>query len=137
MKPSVARLPLSAAVLAVSALFALPAFAQTPSVVPTPAGEPAPGRYQFQPVEGGLARLDTATGEIRICRVDPVRMECDPAPPARSPEALAPRASAEGRDDAEFERALGRMKRVFRAFGDIARDFEAETPPAAAAPDRT
>ncbi|KQT60669.1 MULTISPECIES: hypothetical protein [unclassified Aureimonas] len=139
MKPSVARLWRPAALVGALVLAAAPSLAQTP-----PAGEPAPGRYQFQPVEGGLARLDTATGEITICRIDPATLACDMEPAAAG--AASPRASsatapsvegrAEAAEDEEFERALGRMKRVFRAFGDIAKEIEAEPPPAAA-PDRT
>lgn len=128
MKPSVACLPFLAA------LAASPAFAQTP-----PSAEPAPGRYQFQPVEGGLARLDTATGEVSICRLDPVLMACDMAPStsAKGAAMAEPRPSPEAADEAEFERALGRMKRVFRTFGDIAREFETETAPSAPQPNRT
>lgn len=125
MKPRVAPLSLMVALLA------SPVFAQAP---PTPEGPN--GRYQFQPVEGGLARLDTATGEVAVCRIDPVRMACDfdAAPPAAGVAPIPPRASAEASDEAEFERSLERMKRVFRAFGDIARDLEAPPP---AMPDRT
>lgn len=129
MKPNLASLPILAA------CFASPAVAQ----MPAPAGEPAAGRYQFQPVEGGLARLDTATGEIAICRVDPVHLACDlgPAAPAAGPAAAPSRPPADGADDAEFDRALGRMKRALRAFGDIARDFEDNAPPATPVPNRT
>lgn len=132
MKPSVARLPMRTALLAALVLCAGPALAQAP-----PGEEPAPGRYQFQPVEGGLARLDTATGEIVLCRIDPARLACEMGAAAPAASAAVPRPSAEAGEEAEFERALGRMKRVFRTFGDIAREFEAETPPPAPGPSRT
>lgn len=39
-------------------LFASAAFAQ----------EPAPGRYSMQKTDSGIARLDTQTGEVTLCR---------------------------------------------------------------------
>ncbi|KQT54502.1 hypothetical protein ASG43_02605 [Aureimonas sp. Leaf454] len=133
-----------AAILLLAALCsAAPVLAQT-----APGGEPAPGRYQFQPVEGGLAKLDTATGEITICRVDPARMVCDPDAAPRGPVAVSPSGPSSGsvvppppvagREDEEFDKALDRMKRVFRAFGDVAREFEgAEPAPSSPEPNRT
>ena len=114
------------------------------------AAAPAAGRYAMQPVEGGIARLDTATGEVSLCRIDAGGMTCQPsredrerlearirelsgeAPASeggiarRGPEP-AP-ATPDTEDDAEFDKALGRMKQVFRAFREITRDFGDDAP---------
>ena len=124
MKTAAVLLSLAAAGMAV------PALAQT-----APGAGPMPGRYQFQPVEGGLAKLDTATGEITICRLDPARMVCDPASSAPPDAASAPlRPPVADREDEDFDKSLDRMKRVFRAFGDVAREFDG-TRPAQATPE--
>ncbi len=39
----------------------------------------APGRYQIAPVEGGIARLDTQTGVIVMCRNEDGELFCDDA----------------------------------------------------------
>lgn len=54
------------------------------------------GRYQMQPVNGGLARLDTRTGAIVLCRTQDGRIACDgeKRDPARDrADGEAPRAS--------------------------------------------
>lgn len=115
------------------------------------------GRYQMQPVEGGVARLDTTSGEMSFCRIEAGRMACQPSEEdrvrlearirelsspvpvvpegraeAQSPQALSPTA-----EDAEIDRAIGQMKQVFRAFRDIAREFEEVPNENRAAPNRT
>jgi hypothetical protein len=37
------------------------------------------GRYQLQPVEGGIVRLDTATGAMDFCRSTGAGLECKEA----------------------------------------------------------
>ena len=49
-------------ILTATALLATPAAAQ--SLLDT-----AGGRYEMQPVDGGVARLDTVTGDVEFCRV--------------------------------------------------------------------
>lgn len=34
-------------------------------------------RYSMQPVDGGVARLDTQTGEISLCQVEDGQMRCE------------------------------------------------------------
>jgi hypothetical protein len=116
-------------------------------------------RYSMQPVEGGVARLDTQTGEMSLCQVEDGRMTCqtseeertlleqrirelsDAAPTQRyeapddgdtAPSAPAPTTKGLP-DDAELDRALGQMKHIFRTFRDLARELGDEAP----APDRT
>ncbi len=109
------------------ALFSLAApAAAAQSLVP---GPNAPGRYEMQPVAGGIARLDTVTGEVTLCRVDGGALRCVPSVSGPA-VAAAPRAGV-GADDAELDRAIGRMTRLFRAFRDVAREIEGED----AAPD--
>ncbi|GGE00729.1 hypothetical protein GCM10011390_19440 [Aureimonas endophytica] len=117
---------------------AAPAGAQ--SLMPGPA---SPGRYEMQPIEGGVARLDTVTGEVSLCRLERGNLNCRPADESdeaapSSPEGrqAAPledsRRDDEGDDardartDAELDRAIGCVKRVFRAFRDLAHEFEDE-----------
>lgn len=119
-------------------------------------GSPAAGRYEMQPVEGGIARLDTATGEVSLCRIEGGRMTCQPSEEDRrrlearirelsggggvlrpGPGAV-PVAPPAG-EDAEFDKALGQIERVFRAFREITREFGDEAPGRApdTIPDRT
>ncbi|MEF2072217.1 hypothetical protein [Consotaella aegiceratis] len=107
----------------------------------TPTG--GAGRYEMQPVQGGIARLDTQTGEVAFCRVEKRGLTCDTGA-VQAGKGLEERlqqldrrvrrleeqgtASAEARDrDAEdFDKAVGQMKDVFRAFRDMARELENE-----------
>ncbi|MEE2951175.1 MAG: hypothetical protein VYD57_07935 [Pseudomonadota bacterium] len=60
------------------------------------------GRYEMQPVEGGIARLDTQTGSVTLCRVRGDAIRCKPA------DAEGPR-EREGREARrEFSRGLVR-----------------------------
>lgn len=128
----------------------MPAAAQ--SLMPTT----SVGRYEMQPIEGGVARLDTQTGEVSLCNVEGGTMRCqpseeerarleerirelsagrpDPGPQATRVPAPQPPDSAE---DEDVDMAIERMKKLFRAFRDITREFD--EPPAAPppAPDRT
>ncbi|KAB0680207.1 hypothetical protein [Aureimonas leprariae] len=156
---------MKAAIVLALLLAAAPAAAQ--SLVP---GPNQPGRYQMQPVPGGVARLDTVTGDVSLCRVEGGALKCRPsedaddtaaAPPAddgaegddgkdqsrrdsgayEDDEASPNPSTTEraGRDDtdAELDKAIGRVKRVFRAFRDIAREFEHEDGGSETSPDRT
>lgn len=116
--------------------------------------EVAAGRYQMQPVDGGLARLDTQTGAIVFCRSEAGTIACDDTPrgPGRGQgtsrldalesrvEALeASRRALVDRDDADY--AVEQMKKLFSGFADIVRDLERDVsrpePDDATPPDRT
>ncbi|NDV87082.1 hypothetical protein GTW51_10250 [Aurantimonas aggregata] len=116
--------------------------------------EVAAGRYQMQPVDGGLARLDTQTGAIVFCRSEAGTVACDDTPrgPGRDQEmsrldALESRVEAleasrralVDRDDADY--AVEQMKKLFSGFADIVRDLERDVsrpePDDATPPDRT
>ena len=47
--------------------------AMAQSLVP----QSAASRYSMQPVDGGVARLDTQTGEISLCQVEGGQMRCE------------------------------------------------------------
>jgi hypothetical protein len=49
-------------------------------VVPASGAElPPPGRYAFMQTEGGILRLDTATGDITLCKISGSMLTCAPA----------------------------------------------------------
>jgi hypothetical protein len=137
---------------AVSALAGSPAVAQ--SLMPAT----SVGRYEMQPIEGGVARLDTQTGEVSLCHVDGGTMRCQPSeeerarleerirelsggrpdPDRQATMAPPPPPPAAGQsEDAEVDKAIDRMKKIFRAFRDITREFDEEPAAPAPAPDRT
>ena len=112
----------------------------------------------MQPVEGGVARLDTQTGDVSLCRIGAAGMTCEASIEDRerlearirelsegpatldgnAPPATAPGASSQLPDDVEIDRAIGRMKKLFEAFRDIAREFDrSPAPENGPAPDRT
>lgn len=118
----------------VSALFvagmvaAVPASAQ--SILDTTGG-----RYQMQPVEGGVARLDTQTGAVDLCRIEGDALVCKGSSQGRRGDAsriadLEARVAAlEGGkspvDDVDAaDQAIKTMRQVFRGFADIVRDLE-------------
>lgn len=124
------------------------------AAAPAAAQEESPqGRYQMQPVEDGLARLDTRTGEIAFCRAEGATISCDGSRGAvggdagsrldaleRRVEALEKRGRAlVDRQDADY--AVEQMKKLFRGFADIVRDLEQDVtrpqPEDATPPDRT
>lgn len=95
------------------------------------------GRFQIEPIEGDIARLDTVTGEVDLCRVVREEMVCEGARPAPSRdfekrlyrlemrvEALARRARRSGTEDAD--RAAEQMGRILEGFRDMIREFEHE-----------
>ncbi|MEZ5853368.1 MAG: hypothetical protein R3D67_00955 [Hyphomicrobiaceae bacterium] len=45
---------------------------------PPDANAPQPGRYTMQPTEGGFLRLDTATGDMSLCKPAQGTFECRP-----------------------------------------------------------
>ncbi|HDZ74102.1 MAG TPA: hypothetical protein ENH55_15365 [Aurantimonas coralicida] len=119
---------LVSALLAAGLLAVVPASAQ--SILDT-----TDGRYQMQPVEGGIARLDTQTGAVDLCRVDGDAMVCTGSSDAQRGDAgriadLEARVAAlEGGkpavDDVDAaDQAIKTMRQVFRGFADIVRELE-------------
>ena len=89
----------------------------------------SPGRYELQPIDGGVARLDTLTGEITLCKAEDGSLRCSPAEEKDEPSYSSrqsdddePRGyerrrddrededekseKAERKDDAEFDKAI-------------------------------
>jgi hypothetical protein len=113
------------------------------------AAQEAPGRYVLAPIEGGVVRLDTQTGELSECRRREDRLTCTPAVDAgRTPAVEADRlkrenevgpsgqarpappaaAPAPGPSEREIDRALDVMERVLRRFQSIMRERPGEQP---------
>jgi hypothetical protein len=68
-----------------------------------------PGRFQLQAIEGGVARLDTATGALDYCRTTPTGLDCAPAlaaPAAPARAAAAPLRAPTPQEYAAMERQL-------------------------------
>lgn len=68
-----------------------------------------PGRFQLQPIEGGIARLDTQTGALDYCRTTPTGLDCAPAlaaPAAPARAASAPMRAPTTQEYAAMERQL-------------------------------
>lgn len=121
------------------------------------AGEAPAGRYQLQPVEGGVVRLDTATGEMTLCKADAGKLACAPsgsattatAPAAADLAALKARVDAlerqlaggsKGSDlptDAEIDRSLSIMEKFMRRFMGIAKDLDQQNQGSNALPQKT
>ncbi len=121
------------------------------------AGDAPAGRYQLQPVEGGVVRLDTATGELTLCKADAGKLAC--AANAETPAATASQASdmdalkarvealerrlaspAKGSDlptDAEVDRSLSIMEKFMRRFMGLARELDQENHGSNALPQKT
>lgn len=111
---------------------------------PTSAAEQLPGRYSFVPVEGGVLRLDTETGDIAFCAVVAASATCAPAAAdtqatkdvnadsdsrlgaieerlaalesKRDPEVVA--------DDEAMDRVARLTERMMRSFFDLVREMK-------------
>ncbi|TFF19132.1 hypothetical protein E3C22_20385 [Jiella endophytica] len=100
-----------------------------------------PGRYEIVRIDGVVARLDTATGQLASCRVAAETIRCGKAPAAGEPQpfearirALERRVSAleselaeggsalTGSDETDI--AIERMQKLFRGFADIVKELE-------------
>lgn len=121
------------------------------------ADEPPAGRYQLQPVEGGVVRLDTATGEMTLCKADAGKLACSPSasattttsPAAADVAALKARIEAlerqlattsKGSDlptDAEVDRSLSIMEKFMRRFMGIAKDLDQQNQGSNTLPQKT
>jgi hypothetical protein len=129
--------------------------------LPALAQEPAPGRYSMQKTETGVARLDTQTGEVTLCREQAGDLVCRMAADERTAydleldllekrvETLEKAAdTAQNRltprlpTEEEIDQTMGFMNRMMRSFMGIARDLgrdwqrEETYPPAAPDTDR-
>ena len=156
MKTAIAILIL--ALVGGAALMVAGGAAMAQSLVP----QTSAARYSMQPVDGGVARLDTQTGEISLCQVEGGQLSCQTSEEdrarledrirelsdevatlkdgdAEATEPKAPLGDSVLPDDAEIDKALGKMKHIFRAFRDIARELDDEpaTPETGLAPHRT
>ncbi|OQP85853.1 hypothetical protein BTR14_13825 [Rhizobium rhizosphaerae] len=112
--------------------------------LPLQAEEPAAGRYRMERGERGLIRLDTATGEVSLCRENGETVTCRMAADERAAferelddltrrvealekaerQAPPPRPSANLPTDAEIDRSIGIMERWMRSFFDMVQSFE-------------
>lgn len=112
-------------------------------MVPLHAEEVSPGRYSMQKSETGLARLDTETGEVSLCRENNGELVCRMAADERAAferelDLLTKRVEALERavesgetarkpdlpDDEEIDRAMGIMEKMMRKFMEIAKELE-------------
>lgn len=112
-------------------------------MVPLHAEEVSPGRYSMQKAETGLARLDTETGEVSLCRENNGELVCRMAADERAAferelDLLTKRVEALERavesgetarkpdlpDDEEIDRAMGIMEKMMRKFMEIAKELE-------------
>ncbi|MFB2549736.1 hypothetical protein [Ensifer soli] len=103
------------------------------------------GRYAMQKTETGIARLDTETGEVSLCREDDGQMVCRMAADERTAfeleldlltkrvEALENAASAPANPlkprlptQEEIDQTMSLMERMMRTFMGIVKDFGRE-----------
>lgn len=116
------RLPIIATIaitLVPSAFTALPVKAQS-------LFDSERGRYQIEPVNGGLARLDTNTGRIDFCRADAGAIRCEapgaqPAAPTEAPSVPAEAGAEESTAPSDGERIDALEKRVAKLEAAIGR----------------
>lgn len=120
------------------------------------ADEPMPGRYQLQPVDGGVVRLDTATGEMALCKAGAGALDCVAVTPgSAAPDVTDLRARVEALErqvatlkrssdlpsDAEVDRSLSIMEKFMRRFMGLARELapgpDHENQPSGALPQKT
>lgn len=108
---------------------------------PLLAEEAAAGRFQLQPTEGGVVRLDTRTGAMTLCRNSNGELICRMAADERAAyeeelDRIEKRVAAlEGRpaaatgsttaapSDAEIDRSITIMERFMRSFMGLVDEF--------------
>ena len=133
-------LPLPATTLTIVALALLPALSPAPPALAQEAAPEGTARFQLERIEGGYARIDTATGEVSTCTERGDQLVCRMAADERSAlmarmdgleariEALEATGTGAGAarlpSDAEIDRALGLMERFMRGFVGVVRDME-------------
>lgn len=117
------------------------------------AGEPADrtGRYTLQPIDGGVLRLDTETGQMVLCTKDGASVTCEPVSGPRPSDTAVERLADENRElrarikqleekladagrapaprlelpsEEDVDKALSYMERMLKKFRDKLRDLE-------------
>lgn len=117
------------------------------------AGEPndRASRYTLQPIEGGVLRLDTETGQMVLCIKDGSSVTCEPVSEPRPSDTAIERLAAENRElrarvkqleekladagrapaprlelptEEDVDKALSYMERMLKKFRDKLRDLE-------------
>ena len=123
---------------------------------PIGAAAETPGRYQIAPVTGGIARLDTQTGVIVMCRNEDGELFCDNAHGGEEDELarLQDRIEALEREvetlknpknrlsgpppgTAEIDRAFSIMETMMRRLKGLAEEWSQEEQKAEPYPNRT
>lgn len=142
--------PAAAAVLLIT--FAIPAAVATPPPDPLPAEADRSGRFAMHPVDGGFVRLDTVTGAVSLCSRRPQGFACEPVPDERGQQLEIERLKAENKalteenrrlldenvrttgrkrfelpSEAEVDKGLDYIERMFKKFRDRIRDLEKGT----------
>jgi hypothetical protein len=120
-----------------------------------PVGNQAAGRFIMQPVEGGLMRLDTHSGEVSLCTRKPAGFACEAVPDARGSESEISRLATENRElrekitrledqlaaapsgkrqpklelpsEADVDKALDYFERMVKKFRDRMKSIEGDT----------
>ncbi len=136
-----------ATIPALCALLALPGAALAQNTAPADPGANENGRYQFQPVPDGLARLDTRTGRLSICARKGAEWSCELAADERNAllaenerlkgelerlrrnPAAAEKPKIEVPSDQEIDRVLNVFDRFVRRFMEIMRGIEKDNAP--------
>ncbi|HZG27790.1 MAG TPA: hypothetical protein VE079_04950 [Ensifer sp.] len=114
-------------------------------------------RYQLQPVDGGVVRLDTVTGEMMLCKPDAGKLVCtgenqvQPADGSAVSDMAALKARVDALErqvagkskaadlpsDAEVDRSLSIMEKFMRRFMGIAKDLDQQNQGGNALPQKT
>ena len=106
-------LPVSRTVAAAAAGLALTGIAlSTLAIAAPPVETERPGRYNMQPADGGILRLDTETGAMSMCAKRGSGYSCEPVHDDRSGQKELERLTAENRD---LRGEIGRASRLFRS----------------------
>lgn len=136
-------------VMAVVAATSMSAPVHAQATAPAAEGD-RPGRFAMHPVDGGFVRLDTETGAVSLCSKGPRGFACEAVPDERGQLQEIERlkaanraledevrrlvADAQGRagsarrlelpTEADVDKALDYMERMFKKFRDRFRDLD-------------
>ena len=124
---------------------------------PPTTGGSQPGRYTMQPTDGGFLRLDTATGDMSVCKPSGDTFECRPVKDDRDLQAEIARLVKENKElkdeikrlddmlglngdkskggpkfelpsEQDVDKALSYLERMFRKFRDKMKELEEPGP---------